>query len=173
VARAPRDAGLSYLQHIVLVHVPTTEHGLAHPAATRRPHAPFWPIHTDALVFTRAPDPTGPSTTTPRGPKDHPPTIAAGADQSRPVAAAQQHVEPLSAPQSRRTEPARPVDPPTTLIPIPPTPATASTPRPLDPVRPATEPAPKPIGTGLLLSGHRRGVRPIGSKRTSTSEVSR
>lgn len=50
---AAQDAGLTYLQHIVLVHTPTTEHGLARPPITRRPHAPFWPAHTDLHLFGR------------------------------------------------------------------------------------------------------------------------
>ncbi|WP_445183297.1 hypothetical protein ACTXG6_32890 [Pseudonocardia sp. Cha107L01] len=61
-----REAGLSYLQHIVLVHVPATEAGLAHPDSTRRPHAPFWPVHTDALVLQTPPDLTEPLQQSPR-----------------------------------------------------------------------------------------------------------
>jgi hypothetical protein len=60
VVSTAREAGLSYLQHIVLVHVPATAAGLAHPDSTRRPHAPFWPVHTDALVLQAPPDPTEP-----------------------------------------------------------------------------------------------------------------
>ena len=51
IIAAAQDAELLYLQHIVLVHVPTTDTGVAHPDLTRRPHTPFWPVHTDALVF--------------------------------------------------------------------------------------------------------------------------
>jgi hypothetical protein len=66
VVSTAREAGLSYLQHIVLVHVPATEAGLAHPDSTRRPHAPFWPVHTDALVLQTPPDPTEPLQQPPR-----------------------------------------------------------------------------------------------------------
>lgn len=59
---AAQDAGLVYLAHIVLVHAPTTANGLDHPSITRRPHAPFWPAHSDLLAFASpdAPDPTDP-----------------------------------------------------------------------------------------------------------------
>lgn len=60
---AAGQAGLVYVAHIVLVHAPTTHTGLAHPSSTRRPHAPFWPAHTDLLAFRRSEDydPTDPT----------------------------------------------------------------------------------------------------------------
>jgi hypothetical protein len=154
----------------VLVHVPTTEHGLAHPTSTRRPHAPFWPAHTDALVFTTAPAPT---VITPRGPKDHAPAIALDGDESRIVATAQPEARRPPVPEAGLTATVGPVDPPTTPVLLPPTPAAASTTGPPAPVRPSAGLVPNSMGVGLLLSGLRRGARPIGSGRTSTSGVSR
>lgn len=56
LVRAAQDAALAYTQHIVLTHTPTQPDGtLAAPRATRRPHAPFRPVHTDLWIFTHYP----------------------------------------------------------------------------------------------------------------------
>jgi hypothetical protein len=57
---AAQQAGLTYTQHIVLVHVPAVGEHLQPPPVTRRPHAPFWLVHTDLWVFTTPTEPTEP-----------------------------------------------------------------------------------------------------------------
>jgi hypothetical protein len=96
VVSTAREAGLSYLQHIVLVHVPATEAGLAHPDSTRRPHAPFWPVHTDALVLQTPPDPTEPL--------QQPPSSAAHLTDMRTAVAARSSAA-TDAPTDRPTLP--------------------------------------------------------------------
>jgi hypothetical protein len=166
VVRAAQDAGLSYLQHIVLLHVPTTEHGLARPASTRRPHAPFWPVHTDALVFATAPDPTAPTPTTSGGPIDRICTASPGADRAEIVPTPARSVSP-SGPDAGRTPPPG-LDPPTIPILAPPPPHL------LDPVGNA-EAMTKAGSTGLGLSGcgHGRDAWSFGAGCLSTSGVRR
>ncbi|MBF6556355.1 MAG: hypothetical protein IVW52_09315 [Acidimicrobiales bacterium] len=50
---AGQDAGLTYTQHCVLVHSPVIHGELARPTSSRRPHAPFWSVHTDLFVLTK------------------------------------------------------------------------------------------------------------------------
>ena len=57
LVQAAQDAGLTYTQHIVLVHTPVVGDQLLPPASTRRPHAPFWPVHTDLHLFSAPADP--------------------------------------------------------------------------------------------------------------------
>jgi hypothetical protein len=52
-----QDIGLSYLQHIVLVHAPVADGQLRPPASAGRPQAPFWSVHTDLAVFALPSDP--------------------------------------------------------------------------------------------------------------------
>jgi len=40
----------------VLLHTAVAGNHLAPPPSTRRPHAPFWPVHTDLHVFTAPAD---------------------------------------------------------------------------------------------------------------------
>jgi hypothetical protein len=179
VVRAAQDAGLRYLQHIVLVHVPTTEHGLAQPGSTRRPHAPFWPIHTDALVLATAPDPTGPAAaipTSPAGPNDHTPAINPNADTGQLDATTHARTEPPPPPIAGHTDTAEPSDPPTMPILPPPTAAATSTPHrtgPDGPGGPTAAPAPSRTGLGLLLSDVWHGPRPHCPASAKTSEVTR
>jgi hypothetical protein len=65
VVAAARSAGLGFLQHVVLVHVPAGPEGLTRPSVTRLPHALFAPVHTDALVLQvpEEPDPAQPGLT--------------------------------------------------------------------------------------------------------------
>jgi hypothetical protein len=55
LVRAAQDVGLTYTQHVVLVHTPAIDGRLAAPVATRRPHAPFLPVHTDLWLLTHYP----------------------------------------------------------------------------------------------------------------------
>lgn len=65
---ALQEAGLSYTQHIVLVHAPTGPEGLLAPTDNpRRPHAPFLPVHTDLFVALSPADPFDPDETPPTG----------------------------------------------------------------------------------------------------------
>jgi hypothetical protein len=56
------EVGLSWTDHIVLVHTPTTEHGLAHPDLPCRPELPFAQVHTCLDLFEAdRPDLTDPA----------------------------------------------------------------------------------------------------------------
>jgi hypothetical protein len=63
VAEAAR-AGLSYSQHVVLLHVPILGNRLAAPPDGGGP-SPFRQVHTDVFVFTAVPGPN-PRTVRPR-----------------------------------------------------------------------------------------------------------
>jgi hypothetical protein len=71
VVDAARTAGLRFLQHVVLVHVPAGPEGLTRPSVTRLPHALFAPVHTDALVL-QAPDEPDPDQSGLTGGHDQP-----------------------------------------------------------------------------------------------------
>jgi hypothetical protein len=50
-----QDIGLAYTAHIVLVHTRVAEGQLQRPDTQRRPHAPFWTVHTDLFALRREP----------------------------------------------------------------------------------------------------------------------
>jgi hypothetical protein len=55
------EVGLSWADHIVLIHAPTTGDGLDHPDLPRRPELPFLQVHTCLDLFENdAADPTDP-----------------------------------------------------------------------------------------------------------------
>ena len=66
IVATAQDIGLAYTAHIVLVHTPVRDGQLQRPDSPRRPHAPFWTVHTDLFALRREPlDPV--DTLTPTG----------------------------------------------------------------------------------------------------------
>jgi hypothetical protein len=55
VVATAQDIGLAYTAHIVLVHTRVAEGQLQRPDTQRRPHAPFWTVHTDLFALRREP----------------------------------------------------------------------------------------------------------------------
>nr|MDQ2709305.1 hypothetical protein [Actinomycetota bacterium] len=57
VVATAHDIGLAYTAHIVLVHAGVRDGHLQRPKSARRPHAPFWAVHTDLFALRAADNP--------------------------------------------------------------------------------------------------------------------